>query len=492
MRLYFETYGCSLNRGESDIMRELIADRGHQHVDDIKTADVLVLSTCVVIESTENKMIRRITELSRVKKPLIVTGCIASAFPEKVLKINPSAVLLPPEKINSIGELVKDIEKLQRRKKNAEFPGGTRDLNINIQTSTAVNKKRKSINDVIATIPISSGCYGNCTYCITKLARGKLKSRAIEEITNSVKKAVMRGCKEIQLASQDSGCYGKDIDEDLPKLIKEVCRADENLPTLIKESCNTDENLSALAKEACSTDKNLPVLIKKVCNTTDKNLPKCIKEVCNISGNFKIRIGMANPNSIIPIIDELIDVYREDKVFKFLHVPVQSGSERVLKAMKRRYTIDDFRYVVKRFRNDIPDLTLSTDIIVGYPGESEKDFQQTYELIEEIKPNIVNIKRFSPRPKTEAYKLKRVPSICSKNRSAVLTALRFRISKRLNENYIGKEKKVLLTEKIKKGTVLGRTDSYLPVVVKKDMPLGNEIYVKIIKANYAYVEGKIR
>ena len=434
MRLYFETYGCSLNRGESDIMRELIADRGHQHVDDIKTADVLVLSTCVVIESTENKMIRRITELSKSKKPLIVTGCIASAFPEKVLKINRSALLLPPEKINSIGELVKDIEKLQRRKKNAEFPGGTRDLNINIQTSTAVNKKQKSINDVIATIPISSGCYGKCTYCVTKLARGRLKSRAIEEIVNSVKKAVTQGRKEIQLASQDSGCYGKDIDEDLPKLIKEIC---------------------------------------------------------NISGNFKIRIGMANPNSIIPIIDELIDVYRDDKVFKFLHVPVQSGSERVLKAMKRQYTIDDFRYVVKRFRNDIPDLTLSTDIIVGYPGESEKDFQQTYELIEEIKPNIVNIKRFSPRPKTEAYKLKRVPSICSKNRSAVLTALRFRISKRLNENYIGKEKKILLTEKIKEGTVLGRTDNYLPVVIKKDLPLGNEIYVKIIKANYAYLEGKI-
>lgn len=416
-------------------MRERIAESGHQYVDDIKTADILVLSTCVVIESTENKMIRRITELSGIKKPLIVTGCIASAFPERVLKINPSALLLSPAKINSITELVNGIEKSQTQKKRIGLRKDVQDLDINIQTSTIINKKRKSINDVIATIPISTGCYGKCSYCITKLARGELKSRAPEEIINSIKKAVTRRCKEIQLASQDSGCYGKDIDEDLPKLIKDVC---------------------------------------------------------NIDGNFKIRIGMANPNSIVPIIDELIDVYREDKVFKFLHVPVQSGSERVLKAMKRQYTIDDFRYVVKRFRNDIPDLTPSTDVIVGYPEESEKDFQQTYELIEEIKPNILNIKRFSPRPKTEAYKLKRVPSICSKNRSAALTALHFRISKKLNEKHIGKEKKILLTEKIKEGTVLGRSDNYLPVVIKKDLKLGNEIYVKIVKANHAYLEGEIR
>jgi MiaB-like tRNA modifying enzyme len=434
MKIYFETYGCSLNRGESDIMRELVISGGHQYVNDIKIADVLVLSTCIVIESTENKMIRRITELSRTKKPLIVGGCMASAFPEKVLKINPPVFLLPPTEINSISELVSEIEKFQERKTSVTYRGDARNLGIGGQTFSVVNKKRKSIDDVIATIPISTGCYGICSYCITRVARGRLKSRRIEDVINSVKKTVKRGRKEIQLASQDSGCYGKDIDEDLPKLIKEVC---------------------------------------------------------SIEGVFKIRIGMANPNSIVSIIDELIDAYRDDKVFKFLHVPVQSGSERILKAMKRQYTIDDFRYVVERFRNDIPDLTLSTDIIVGYPGESEKDFQQTYELIEGIKPNIVNIKRFSPRPKTEAYKLKMIPSICSKSRSVALTALHLRISKGLNENHIGEEKKILLTEKIKEGTVLGRIENYLPVVVKKDVPLGNEICVKVIKANHAYLEGRI-
>ena len=204
----------------------------------------------------------------------------------------------------------------------------------------------------VAIIPISIGCMSDCAYCATKFARGRLCSYPAEKIVDEVRAAVKDGCSEVWLTSQDNGCYGLDIGTDLPTLLKEVC---------------------------------------------------------SINGNFTVRVGMMNPVHAKKIVDELIEAYKNKKIQKFLHLPVQSGSDRILRAMKRGYMVRDFTAIVEKFRAAFPDLALSTDIIVGFPGETEKDFQSTVELLEKIKPEKVNMSKFGARPGTEAAKLKQLP-----------------------------------------------------------------------------------
>lgn len=155
------------------------------------------------------------------------------------------------------------------------------------------------------------------------------------------------------------------------------------------------------------------------------NLAKLLKELLKFKGNYKIRVGMINPWYLMKFIDEMIDVYKDERVIKFLHIPVQSGSNKVLKEMKRGGNVDDFKKIFFKFRKEFPrqkfsDSTIATDIIVGYPTETEADFEKTLNLIKEIKPEVLNISSFSSRPRTEASKLKQLPSEIIKKRTREL------------------------------------------------------------------------
>jgi MiaB/RimO family radical SAM methylthiotransferase len=198
---------------------------------------------------------------------------------------------------------------------------------------------------------------------------------------------------------------------------------------------------------------------------------------------------MMNPDTLLPILDDLIDAYRDPHVFKFLHLPVQSGSDEILKLMHRRYTVADFRATVKKFRNAFPQLTLSTDVIAGFPGETEDRFKKTVDLIKEVQPNIVNIKGFSPRAKTMAATMEsRVHGRTIKARTRALTKLRFEISSRLNKQLVGKEEVILITELGKKpNTVIGRTDSYNAVVIRENINVGTLARVKIVDCTDSYL-----
>jgi tRNA A37 methylthiotransferase MiaB len=179
-------------------------------------------------------------------------------------------------------------------------------------------------------------------------------------------------------------------------------------------------------------------------------------------------------------------------VYKFLHLPVQSGSDGVLKAMGRHYTVDDFKAQVARFRKRYRNLTLSTDVITGFPGETDKDYRKTVELIEWVKPNIVNVTRYSPRPGTPAAKAKnQVPGWMSKERSRELTTLRFRISKSINIGKEGDREEVLVTEKGKNDTYIGRTVSYTPVVIEEGVRLGDFVEVEIVRSAPTHLIGRL-
>lgn len=272
-----------------------------------------------------------------------------------------------------------------------------------------VNIPRVRLNPVISIVEIANGCMSECTFCQTKIAKGWLRSYRIGDIVRQIKSDIKSGCKEVWLSSTDNGCYGRDIDSNLVDLL-----------------------------QAC----------------------------CSIEGNFKIRVGMMNPMYLPAILDRMVRLFCEnDKLFKFLHIPVQSGSNRVLRKMKRGHTSKTFIDIVQAFRDRIPEMTISTDIIVGFPSETEDDFKQTIDLLERSEPDTVNISRYAARPKTEAsgWKEMKVSSQVSKERSEYLHTLTRKIAKKRNSLWREWQGEIVIDETGK--VVQGRNYAYKPVVI---------------------------
>ncbi len=281
--------------------------------------------------------------------------------------------------------------------------------NIHIIDTINTNKLNGNIirtNKDIGIIQISQGCLNSCTFCSTKLARGILKSYRIGDIKRQFEVLLNDGCKTIYLTSQDNGCYGFDIGNKVKK---------SSLFPIPETSDN---------KEEVSDIKS--------------NLPELVSELLSVEGDYKIRIGMMNPWHLRKIINGLIEVYKDKRIQPFLHIPVQSGSERVLKDMKRIHTVAEFREAVKLFRQEIPDIDIATDIIVGFPTETEEDFQETYDLIKEIKPEVINVAAYSPRPKTKSAKLKQISTEIVKQRTKKLNELYLSYRPQVEERFFAK------------------------------------------------------
>lgn len=299
---------------------------------------------------------------------------------------------------------------------------GNRLVALSDSKTEKVNLPRVRINPAVSIIEIASGCLSECTFCQTKMAKGDLQSYRPGDIVRQVRQDVAEGCKEIWLTSTDSGCYGRDMDSDLAELL-----------------------------QAC----------------------------CEVEGDFKMRVGMLNPQYMPGMISRMVDVYaKNDKLFRFVHMPVQSGSEQILRRMKRGHTARVFVDAVRAFRERMPDFTVSTDIIVGFPGETEHDFEQTLDLLREAEPDVVNISRYSARPGTDAARSKgRIRSDVAKDRSRRATALARRIAKKRNSEWQGWEGEIIVDEIGK--VVQGRNRSYKPVVLEGAAELGTKIRVRV-------------
>jgi len=280
-------------------------------------------------------------------------------------------------------------------------------------------------NPVIDIVPISSGCDSSCSYCCVRFAKGNLFSYPKQMITKEIENSVRQGCKEIWITSQDNASY--------------------------------------------------------VYNGI--KLPELLNEVSKIPGKFFTRIGMMNPNNVKNILSDLISAYRNEKIYKFLHLPVQSGDNEILKSMNRNYKVEDFEKIVKAFEENFK-LQLWTDIIVGYPGETKEQFEKTIKLIKKIKPDWVNVSKFGARPATEAAKLKPLSSHIIKERSKTASELVEKISLEKNKKWIGWEGKILIIERGKKPSQwIGRNFAYKSVIVNENnISLGSILKVKIINA----------
>src|SRR5256885_2833392 len=308
VKVYVEAYGCTQNYAEARLMQEALIRSGHRITTEEADADAHVLVTCTVVETTERKMARRMAELAAYEKPFVVAGCMAAAQRDRIQSIVPRAKLLPPRKWPQIVELLGPGTACGDRAAEIESTSfGWRD----------------------AIVPIAQGCAGRCTYCITRVARGRLASLPTDAIVAQVRRHVDRGLREIKLTGQDTAAYGLDIGTSLAELLLAI----EEIPS-----------------------------------------------------DFRTRVGMADPLTVYPIVDELVRAYASEKIFKFLHLPVQSGSDRILEAMRREYSVAQFEEIVHRFRQAYPELTLSTDIIVGFPGETEDEFEATMDLVRQVRP----------------------------------------------------------------------------------------------------------
>lgn len=400
MRAYIEAYGCALNRGEALEFESILRSSGWDIVDSPEEANLNLIATCAVIQTTENQMIKRAKHLESLGRPLVVTGCMVSALRDKIEKAAPGARFVSPDDLDGLCRLAGVTDSGSWAP--ASWPG-----------------------TVCHTIPIASGCIGDCAYCITKIARGAVKSRPRESIISEVSRIDWSGgSKEIQLTAQDAASFGIDIATNLPALLNDLAGSDFRL---------------------------------------------------------KVRVGMMNPRTVLPILSDLITSYRNEKIFRFLHLPVQSASDSILGSMGRGYAISDFEKIVKTFRDSYSNITLSTDLICGYPGETKDDHRCNVELIERVRPDIVNITRFSSRPGTRAQSLgDKVPGWVAKDRSRELTDIRFRISREKHLAKVGRQVRVLVTEKGTGETMIARTDDYEQVILPFKADLGSIMSVEIV------------
>jgi MiaB-like tRNA modifying enzyme len=267
------------------------------------------------------------------------------------------------------------------------------------------------LDGVVGILPIARGCMSNCSYCITKFATGRIDSPPVAENVRKAEALVHAGAKEIRVTGQDTGVYGWD--------------------------------------------------------TGDRKLPELLDRICDIEGDFRVRVGMANPGGVHGIREELAEVFaRNEKLYDFIHLPVQSGSDEVLEAMRRQHRVDKFRDIVETFDERLDHWTLSTDFIVGFPTETDEDHEQSMDLLAEIRPEKVNVTRFSKRPGTDAAEMKGLGGTLKKERSKAMSELKREVVSEVHRGMVGSRREVLVVEPGHGDSVKCRDSAYRQIIVQ--------------------------
>lgn len=298
--------------------------------------------------------------------------------------------------------------------------------------SPALEEKKAS--KVVSIIAVARGCLGNCAYCAAKNARGSLHSYPVQVLEKKFRKAIMK-TPEIWLTAQDCGCYGFD---------------------------------------------------------NGKSLAGLLKELLKNKGDFRIRVGMINPGHLAKFLPEYLSLFRDRRLYRFFHLPVQSGSNEILRKMNRPYKREDFLRIVKEIRKRFPDASIATDVIAGFPGETESQFNESLSLVKEAMPDVVNISRFGARPGTLAAAMPgQLHGREKKKRSRQLTVICKEIALDRNRLFEGTVQELLFDEKGPKGGIVGRAGNYKPVVLKKGK-MGCFATVKITKAFSTHLLGAMQ
>ncbi len=423
MKVYIDSYGCTFNKADGQIMAGVLLENEIDLVDSIEEADVIIVNTCYVKLPTENKVVYKIQKLQEdfPDKKVIVSGCMVEIDPEKLEKIGPNCSWIGPHQLNKAADVV-----------NGTYCGEViRETGFSKESKVCVPKVTD--DSLIHIIQICEGCLGACAFCCTRFARGPLNSYPIKDIVREAREAIENGACEIQLTAQDTAAFGKD----------------------------TGEKLSDL-----------------------------IKEVANLEGDFRVRVGMMHPKNILNDVDDIIEAIKQPKVYNFIHLPIQSGSDKVLSEMRRGHSIGQYLEIVSKFKSEIPDLTLATDIIVGYPTENDEDFNCTVKLLENVRPSLIHLSKYQHRKGAISSSLEEIPRDVMKKRSKFLSEIKSKITKDENRELVGSYQNVLVIEKGSKGGFIAKTNSYIPVIID-NVELGTFVNVKITEATSTYLRSEL-
>ncbi|MCL2135142.1 MAG: tRNA (N(6)-L-threonylcarbamoyladenosine(37)-C(2))-methylthiotransferase [Candidatus Bathyarchaeota archaeon] len=421
MKIAIKTYGCTANTADTETITGILTTNGHQITTE-HDADIIIFNTCAVKGPTENRIINAIKQTPKTKKTIII-GCLPKINLERLNRETQVNAIAGP----SIGEqITKIITQITNNKKS---------INLQPTKKPPITLPKINTNPIISILPINLGCLGSCTYCAVVIARGKLQSYTIPEITQRLKNDLTTtNTKEFWITSQDTAAYGRDIGTNLAELLHTIGKTE---------------------------------------------------------GHFKTRIGMMTPNMIQDIQPELINAYKNPKIFKFLHLPIQSGDDQILKKMHRQYTTNEYKKLLTTFKTTFPNLTIATDIIVGFPGETKQAFENTLQILKEIKPDITNVSKFFARPKTLAANMteNKIPPEEIKHRSSTAAKLAKQLSFEKNLEWKNWKGKILIDEKGKiNDTWIGRNFAYKPIVIKsKQNLLGKTLNVQITKITETYL-----
>jgi threonylcarbamoyladenosine tRNA methylthiotransferase CDKAL1 len=425
-RVFIQNFGCSTNTADGEVLAGCLAQAGFQITITESDADLLIYNTCAVKGPTENRIINILKNAPKDKK-IVVVGCLPMISFERLQReVHFDGVVGP-----AVGSGIVDVV--------TRVFAGEKIVDLSaVEQKPLLTLPRQTHNPVVSIIPINYGCLGCCAYCCVVHARGLLRSYNIKEIVGRLQNDYAAGAKEFWLTSQDTGCYGRDLQTDLAELLFAVD---------------------------------------------------------GLRGDFRVRVGMMTPNMVTDMQNRLINAFENKKIFKFLHLPIQSGDNTVLQYMRRFYTVEEFKGIVDSFRASFKHLTLATDVIVGFPGETEEAFENTIKLLEEAKPDVVNVSKFFARPKTLAANMQDglVEREEIKRRSTVVAEVAKRLSAERNLRWVGWSGEVLIDEKGKVAdSWVGRNFAYKPVVVQsEDNLLGKTLHVKVEAAHETYLKGNI-
>ena len=406
-RFYIWTIGCQMNKADSENLAGKLEQLGYQQVPKPEEADIIVLNSCVVRQSAEDKVVNKLSNLKSIKRnypdtTIALTGCMVNSHTDHLRERFPHVdFFLKPQQFEAL---------LLHAEKQAESAPQ--------QSAPALGQSPTAF------VPIIKGCDNFCSYCIVPYRRGREKSRPMAEILDGIQQLAQSGVKEVTLLGQNVDSYGHDLPE-------------------------------------------------------KPGLADLLTEVNQINGLARIRFLTSHPKDMSQkLIEEVASL---EKVCEHISLPVQAGDNDILQAMRRGYTVEQYKDLICRIRDAVPDVALSNDIIVGFPGETEAQFQRTFDLLEEFRFDTVHVAAYSPRPGTIASRRleNNVPAEEKQRRLKLVEELQERISREKNASFLD-ERAWILVEGRRSGKWQGRTrgDKLVFFESEKDC-LGKLVDVKI-------------
>tara|TARA_Y100000389_G_scaffold131986_1_gene129357 strand:+ start:1509 stop:2861 length:1353 start_codon:yes stop_codon:yes gene_type:complete len=432
-KLYIKTYGCQMNVYDSDNMKDLMATIGYQQTDEISDANMVIINTCHIREKATDKLYSDLGRVRKVKNKfeektgdkmiVAVAGCVSQAEGDEIFRRSKIVdIVVGPESYQTLPDLVGRILRGQ---------GKQIDLDFKPNNKFDILQEARSTSQISNFISVQEGCDKFCTFCVVPYTRGSEFSRNVEDIYNEALTHAKNGTKEIYLLGQNVNAYH-------------------------------------------GLDKN----------AQSSNLSKLINKISEIGAIERIRYTTSHPRDMD---DELILCHGENpKLMPFLHLPVQSGSNNILQKMNRKHTRQDYFKIIEKIRQKRPDIGLSSDFIVGFPGEKEQDFEDTLDLIEKIGFSSCYSFKYSPRPGTVAADaLNFVDEDIKSQRLQILQTLLNKQQIAFNQSFEGREMPILFDKKVNsKGQIMGKSPWLQSVILEdfKEQYFGQVINVKIIKA----------